>query len=127
LSEVIAQLCVCADVNIRNTNYTFADIIASGVSYVLADSDWDINVNGNLEGSVTLPTLDPDNEIEVNLKIDTFTYQPENITLTNNVLDLEIFDFYSEIAEMFEARVLEDSGEFEAIECLIQTLQNEFI
>jgi hypothetical protein len=129
LSEIIAQLCVCADVNIRNTNYTFADVIASGGNYVLADSDWGVKVNGNLEGSVILPTLDPANEIQVNLKVDLFTYQPENITLTNNFLNLEIFDFYTEIAEMFEARVLADSGssEFEALNCLIQTLQNEFI
>jgi hypothetical protein len=68
LSEVIAQLCVCADVNIRNTNYTFADVIASGVSYVLADSIFTIFVNGNLEGSVTLPTLDPANEITINIQ-----------------------------------------------------------
>jgi hypothetical protein len=32
-----------------------------------------------------------------------------------------------DIVREFRQRVLEDSGEFEAIECLIQTLQNEFI
>lgn len=112
-----------------NSNSTYNLTVQAGGSEVLPDSNWGVNVNDNLEGSIILPTLDPSNEIEVNLKVDAFTYQPENITLTSNILELEIFDFYTEIADMFEARVLADSGsaEFEAKNCLIQSLFNEFI
>jgi hypothetical protein len=54
------------DATVTNSNATYTDSVASGGTLVLPDTTFDIYVNGVFNQSVTLPTLDNANVLNIN-------------------------------------------------------------
>lgn len=56
---------VCLDANVTNSNATYNNTVASGGTLVLADTTYNIYVNGVLNTTTTLPTLDNSQNINI--------------------------------------------------------------
>jgi hypothetical protein len=65
--------------------------------------------------------------IDVNVTDGVDPVTPDAVTLVGNTLTIEVRDVATLIANMFEGRVIFDSGTFESETCLINTLRDEFI
>jgi len=56
---------VCLDANVTNSNSTYSNTVASGGTLILADTTYSIYVNGVLNATTTLPTLDNSQNINI--------------------------------------------------------------
>jgi len=56
---------VCLDANVTNSNSTYSQSVASGSTLTLPDTTYDIYVNGVLNATTTLPTLDNSQNINI--------------------------------------------------------------
>ena len=56
----------CLPATVENSNATYSDTVISGGTLVLPDTTFDIYVNGVFNQSVTLPTLDNANVLNIN-------------------------------------------------------------
>jgi hypothetical protein len=80
---VVPDPIVCADGTVENSNATYTDTVPSGGTLVLPDTD--VNVNGNLEGSVvSVETID----IDVTDGVAPVT--PTAINITGNTVTIEV-------------------------------------
>jgi hypothetical protein len=115
-----AATIVAPDGDVNNSDNTYTASVASGGVLVLPDSQ--LNVNSVDRGDVvSVKTID----VNVTDGVDPVT--PDAVTLVGNTLTIEVRDVATLIANMFEGRVIFDSGTFESETCLINTLRDEFI
>jgi hypothetical protein len=111
---------VAPDGDVNNSDSTYTASVASGGALSLPDSQ--INVNSASQGNVvSVKTID----VNVTDGVDPVT--PDAVTLVDNILTIKVRDVATLIANMFEGRVIFDSGTFKAETCLINTLRDEFI
>jgi hypothetical protein len=108
---------VAPDGTVNNSDSTYTASVVSGGTLPIPDSQ--INVNGVNEGDVvSVKTIDVNMVDE-----DGDTIAPITSTLLGNTLELEVVNWNKLAADMFEGRVLSDSGTFESKQCLINFLE----
>jgi len=114
LSELIVTL--CPDGQAVNSDGSFTLSVPSGGTAPIPDSQ--INVNGVNEGDVV--SVQP---INITLTDGTNPVTPESVTVVGNDVEVEVANLNKLAADMFEGRVLFDSGTFESKSCLIDFLE----
>jgi hypothetical protein len=113
-----AATIIAPDGQAINSDSTFTLPVPSVGTAPIPDSP--INVNGVNEGDVvSVQTIDVNMVDE-----DGDTIAPISTTLTGNALELEVVNWNKLAADMFEGRVLFDSGTFESKSCLIEFLES---
>jgi hypothetical protein len=113
-----AATIIAPDTSVFNSDSSYSVFITAGLLFPLPDSQ--INVNGVNEGDVvSVQTIDVNMVDE-----DGDTIAPISTTLTGNALELEVVNWNKLAADMFEGRVLSDSGTFESKSCLIEFLES---
>ena len=73
----------CEDATVENSDASYTDIVASGGTLVLPDSD--VNVNGNLEGTVVSVK-----DIDIDVTDGTNPVTPDAITISGNTITIEV-------------------------------------
>lgn len=90
----------------------------------VSSADTDIEVNGVAEGSVSVGST-----LDIQLTDGVNPVTPINVTQNGNNFEILLpnLPLAETITNMFEGRVIFDSGIFEAKKCLINILKNELI